>query len=302
MKMVDVNDSDINKVNNPRVQRKEMTDEEIIQKSINPSGSPVASQIQNNNDISSDLNNSFLDNSNYYSIEGLPSRGLLYKKGTQISGRPLKVLEVKKLASLNEFNADFIVNDILRRTIRGIKIEDILIADKLFIILWLRANTYRDSGYVVDFTCTKCQQESQYHFELDNLEVKNLSESYNPNKEITLASGQKVQVKFLTIGDELKINRFKEINVKAVGEIDNELLNIAAMLENVNNQEMSLMEKYYWITNMDPGDFSYLASYIEECGMGIKPYISVKCSNCGGTGPVGISFRGDFFLPKYKFE
>jgi hypothetical protein len=73
---------------------------------------------------------------NYWAINGLPSNYLLYPKGTQILGRPLKVLEVKKLSSINEENADFIINDILKRTIKGINIDNLLVADKLFIILW----------------------------------------------------------------------------------------------------------------------------------------------------------------------
>ena len=40
-----------------------------------------------------------VDNSNYWDITGLPTGGLLYPAGTKIMGRPLKVLEVKKLTS-----------------------------------------------------------------------------------------------------------------------------------------------------------------------------------------------------------
>lgn len=315
MLMSNVNEDDLRKLEQSQIDQPKTSqipnnlvdpgDEELIQKALNPEQATQTQQAPQQplmSEISPQIMGGPVDNSNYYNIEGLPSDYRLYPTGTKILGRPLKVIEVKKLTSLMEGNADFIVNDILRRTLRGIRVEDILVADKLFLILWLRANTYRESGYVVDFTCTKCEQESQYHFELDNLEVQKLSPEYDPNKTITLMSGAKVNLRFLTIGDELKINRFKEMNAKAIGEIDPELLNIANMLTNVSRPEMSMMEKYYWVTNMNPGDFSYIASYIEKFGMGIKPYVNVKCSNCGGTGPVGISFRGDFFLPSYKFE
>lgn len=236
---------------------------------------------------------------NYYEVTGLPSEGKFYPKGTTLMARPLKVIEVKKISSLNEDNADFIVNDILRRTVRGINVEDILLADKLFLIMWLRANTYRDSSYVIDYGCRMCQNKGQFHFELDQLEVQHLDPNYNDT--VVLNSGKKLKIKFLTIGDEIKINRFQETN-KSVGEIDTELLSIAYMLEDLSEDKKSLMEKYWWLTNMEPQDFAYITSYIEKFGMGIKPFISITCEKCGGITPVGISFRADFFLPSYKFE
>lgn len=300
MRMSNVNDDELKELNDSTkpIEKNELNDDQLIQKANNPISNdrPLMSE------ISPPIMETHMDNSNYYSIEGLPSRYRLYKSGTKITGRPLKVIEVKKLSSLMEGNADYIVNDILRRTIRGINVEDILVADKLFLILWLRANTYRDSGYVVDFTCSKCDQDSQYHFDLNNLDVQELSDEYIPDNEITLKSGNRVNIRFLTIGDELKRSRFKEMNLKSVGEIDDDLLNISMMLTDLNNPNMSMIEKYYWVMNMEPGDFTYIASYIQKYGMGIKPYVNVKCDNCGGTGPVGISFRSDFFLPNYKFE
>lgn len=239
---------------------------------------------------------------NYWELKGLPSKYLLYPKGTVILGRPLKVLEVKKLASINEQNADFIINDILRRAIKGINIDDILTPDKLFLVLWLRSNTYRDSGYVVDYKCTNCQKESNYHFEIEQLETQYLSDDYDPNKTLKLRSGDMIKLKFLTIGDETAISRFKEINSKAIGDIDDELLSLAKMIVSINGEEKSLIEKYHYITDMEPGDFSYISSYLEKYGMGIKPYMNVKCDNCGGNSQVGITFLHDFWFPQYKFE
>ena len=101
---------------------------------------------------------------NYHEITDLPSKYRLYPKGTKIFARPLKVLEVKALASINEDNANYIINDTLSKTIQGITIDDLVVADKLYLVFWLRANTYRESGYVVDFYCRHCESESTYEF------------------------------------------------------------------------------------------------------------------------------------------
>jgi len=240
------------------------------------------------------------DKSNYWVIDNIPSRYMLYPEGTKIYGRPLKVLEIKKLSSINESNADYVINEVLRKTIKGINIDDLYVSDKLFIVFWLRANTYRETGYVVDFSCTKCDSESQYHFEIDNLDVQYLDEEYDPEKLIPLKSGEKVKINFLTVKDNLKIERFKEMNTKLLGEIDNEIVNIAEMIKEVDGKKLNLLEKYRFVIDMDPGDFSFITNYIEKNGMGIKPYMNVKCNNCGGTAPVGITFLPSFLFPNFK--
>jgi hypothetical protein len=238
--------------------------------------------------------------SNYWLIDGLPSRYKLYPEGTNIYGRPLKVLEIKKISSINDVNADYVINELLRKTVKGINTDDLYIADKLYIVFWLRANTYRDSGYVVNFDCTKCNAASEYHFEINNLEIQYLSDNYDPNMLLKLRSGDTIKMNFLTIADSLNIERFKELNTKVVGEIDSELINIAEMMKEINGKKLSLLEKYRFICDIDPGDFSHISQYIEENGMGIKPYMTVKCNKCGGTGPVGITFHASFLFPKYK--
>ena len=82
---------------------------------------------------------------NFFPIDDLPSRYKLYPEGTKIFGRTLKVSEVKKLTTMNENNFNVILKDILTATLRGIDIEDICVADKVYIIFWLRANTFKNS-------------------------------------------------------------------------------------------------------------------------------------------------------------
>jgi len=241
-------------------------------------------------------------NANFWEVTNLPSLNKFYPEGTRIFGRPMKVIEVKKISSMGDSNGDFILNDIVRRTTKGIDHDEMYVADKLFIIFWLRANTYRDSGYVVNFVCPKCEMKSEYHFEIDNLEVQHVTEDFNPASELKMKGGDVITYDYLKIKDELYIDRFKELNYKAVGEVDDELLAMAQMVKTINGKELTLLQKYHWVTELDPGDFAYMRSYMEKKGMGIKPYVNVTCKECGGTVPVAVSFRSDFFIPEYKFE
>ncbi len=242
-----------------------------------------------------------IQGSNYWKINGMPSKGKFYKSG-DILGRPLKVLEVKKISSMNEDNGDFILNDIIKKTVTGIQLEEMYIADKLFIIFWLRANSYKESGYVIPFECNRCGKSSEYHFEIDNLEVSEISDNFSPDADYTLPCGEVIRYDYLKVKDELYIDRFKELNRNVIGDIDVELLAMAQMIKSINGKVMTLLQKYYWITELSPGDYSYIKTIIEKNGMGIKPYVNVTCKECGGTAVVAVSFRDDFFTPQYKAE
>jgi len=236
----------------------------------------------------------------YMEIKGLPSKMKLYPKGTKIEGRPLKVLEVKRLAGITEENSDAIINDILRRTIKGIEIDNLLVSDKMYIIFWLRANTYRESGFGVPFTCGECGQDSNYEFTLDNLQIQSLPDDFSINKTfINLKNGDKISFHLPTIADERKSNRFKIAYANVIKELDDELVNFAIMIDSINEKELDIINKYNYLVDIDPQIFSYLVTELEKFDCGIKSYLEVKCDKCGGVGPVGITFREDFFLPKY---
>jgi hypothetical protein len=238
-------------------------------------------------------------NTNYWEVTGLPTGGKLYPEGTKIVARPLKVLEVKKLTSINEYNAESVITDILRKCVRGISVDDIYLNDKVFILFWLRANSFRNNSYVVDFECPKCEKESTYHFEINNIQIKSVE---NFEKDLILDSGDAISLKFLKIKDEKDIGNFREryeqIIVKAGGEVDEELVGMSFMIDTINNVNVSPLDKYNYVLRLEPEDFSMLLTHIENNTASVKPYMNIACNLCGGETQLGLSFRPDFFLPK----
>lgn len=226
----------------------------------------------------------------FWPIEDLPSKYLLYPKGIKIFGRPLKLIEVKKLSLLNEENFDITINTVLASAIRGIQIEDLLIADKLYIIFWLRANTYREPGYEVSFFCDKCEKMSNYMFTLDNLSVVYLKEDFLQNNifnNLTLG--------FLTVAEELEVKKFK----KSSTEIDDEIVNVAATVKLIDGKKETIQKKYSYLIEMKPTEYVKLKSIITKYEIGVNGNLKVKCQKCGGEAQVGVTFRPNFFLPDY---
>ena len=86
------------------------------------------------------------DNFNFWQLDlnEFPSRGRLYPKNTKIKARSMSVLEVKFLATLSPQNATLICNELLEKCtiLENIKYEDLLLADREFIIFWIRLNSF----------------------------------------------------------------------------------------------------------------------------------------------------------------
>jgi|TARA_R110001592_G_scaffold65278_3_gene200456 hypothetical protein len=236
---------------------------------------------------------------NYWPIDELPSKFKLYPTGTKIFARPLKVLEVKMLSSLTNDNFHHVITEVLKKSVRGIEIDKLLVSDKLFIIFWLRANTYKNSGYTVDFDCNMCDTHSTYEFEIDNLDIIDIKDDYNPNDTLKLPQcGDELTTRQLTIAEENNVKNFQTRNRRSLTEFDEDILTIANLIKTINGKEESLMYKYDYIVSMNPIDFGKIESYLNHFDMGISPIMNVTCKNCGGIADVAVSFRPEFFVPK----
>lgn len=240
---------------------------------------------------------------NYHFVEGLPTRYKLYPEGTKIFGRPLTVKEVKLLASIGQDNFDFIVNQILNAAIKGIDIQNLVVADKLYLIFWLRANTYKNDGYSSTYTCPKCKRDNNYLFGVADLVVKELSDEFVPGEPLQLLTNEDIiVVQFPTVKEENQVNQLS--NSKTAEAFDDDMLTLASMIKSINGKELSLRMKYEYVVQMNPEDYAFIYSYIQENDIGVAPVAKMNCqhADCGEEISIEIRFHEEFFLPKYNFR
>ncbi len=239
---------------------------------------------------------------NYWEITDLPSKFKLYEPGTKIMARPLKVLEIKMLSTLNTDNINFVLNDVISRCVTGIKVDDICTADKLYIIFWLRANTYKDSSYSIDFQCPDCKAKGQYDFHLDKLKINYIKDSYDEQKDIVLPSERVIKIRQLRITDEIRLTNFEKTNANSLANFDTDLLHAATLISEIDGKKVSMLTAYDFISKAEPDDYSYIISYVNHYEFGIDPSIEASCKKCGGAAQVAVTFRPEFFISKYTFE
>lgn len=238
------------------------------------------------------------DYSKHILIENLPSKYLRYAQGTKIYGRPLNIRELKKLANITPMNASTTIDDTLRGAIKGIAFDDILAGDKLYLILWLRANTYQESGYSVPFICPGCEGRATYDFKVENIEINYMRDDMNLEEPIEMPGGDFIVFKYPTIKDEMRIVNFKESVKKSLSTYDDDTLSLAIWINTVNGKSLSLMEVYSYISDVKL--YSIVKGYVGEFEFGISEALTVKCNKCGGTAQVGLTFREDFIIPVYQ--
>jgi hypothetical protein len=241
------------------------------------------------------------DGNIYYEITGLPTKGKFYPEGTKILARPLKVLEVKKLSQMNKENADEIVNNVISCATKGINIDDLYSSDKLYIIFWLRANTYKNSEGSIKIECPKCNTLADYSFKIEDLIVRDYEEGQieKITNGLVLANKDVIKFKFLTVRDEQENLKFLRKHKDSLMNFDDEILAICKMIESINGEKTGMVDKYMYLTEqLTPSEFSLIQSYIYDISIGLEPFMEVKCSNCGGIVETPLPFRADFFLPK----
>jgi len=231
-------------------------------------------------------------------LNELPSKGVLYPEGTKLYGRRLKVKEVKKLAQMNESNSDEVIKEVLKSSIKGIDIETLYDDDKTYIILWLRANTYREPGYNISFFCSNCNKLSSYEFSLDQIHIIHIDEN-KLNFVKVLKNDDEIEKKYLQVKDNDKIKKF--LSRYSEMEIDTDLLEDAVKIRSINNENLDLMSKYNYVSDkLDPQNYAQLKSFLKENTFGIGKYIKVKCNKCEGASQTGLVFSEEFFIPEYK--
>lgn len=258
----------------------------------------------------------------YHEIHGIPSKGKLYPEGSRIFARPLKILEIKQLTNMTDTNYSFIINNVLKQTVILDKIEfdDLVVADKFFLIFWQRANTYQGDGFTIDFNCESCMgikikedqnlgiettdeslreaSASKYSFDVSSLNLDDIKPDYNPNTIIELASGDKITIFQHTVASELAVDSI--LTKKLIPNVDEDLLNIASVISSINGKQVDIRTAYVYLINIQPGDFITIINYKDNYDINIKPSFTVECKNCGGEVETPLTFRPDFFLPKYS--
>ena len=207
-----------------------------------------------------------LDKYNFVKLtmDELPSRGKSYPEGSYIKGRFLNLRDVKFIGLINKNNATTIVNEIIERCFyfHGIKFEDLLLEDRKYLSLWLRANSFiNNSGYKLEIKkCSGCSRSFSKEIRLENLKINYLDGDIE--EEVTLPdSGETFIVSYPKI-DKLGV-RYEDSEIEEV------------------IRSVCVDSPLEFVLGLSAYDYVYLLEIIKERNIGLDFYLNLECPHCG---------------------
>lgn len=235
----------------------------------------------------------------------LPSQGLLYAESSPLStGRiEMKYMTAKEediLTNQNYLRQGTVVDKLLQSMIvTKINYEDLLVCDKDAIMIAARVLGY-GKDYTFKYTPSSTGVAEDVTIDLTTLDEKKLSENLvktprtNEFPFILPHSGNEVTFKFLTHGDEKKIDQelqgLKKINPKVSPEISTRWKYI---ITSVNGDKSNKTVREFVDNYLLAKDSRALREYISSIVPGVKlefTYSNDGYVEEGVTIPIGVTF------------
>lgn len=212
----------------------------------------------------------------------LPSEGKFYPGFKQVSITPMTFEHEKLIISNIKKDIDPI-NLLLSNCVKGIPIPDLLLFDKLFILMKIRELSYGDT-YKFSLDCPKCQKESIVEMSFKNLLINKISPEITDPRIITLpVAKKKIKVRFPRVKDEQYL-------------MDPELASnsLYRFVEAVENYTDPVLITQF-IKKLPIKDIKTIINEINRPDLGLDPRIIFECRKCGKDSEVAIPITTNFF-------
>lgn len=216
-------------------------------------------------------------------IVDLPSRGKFYKNSV-VSIRPMTFEDEKSMLLSRKEGADSL-NTLLSKCTKGIDISELLIMDKLYLILKLREISYGDS-YDVTVGCPQCNHDNKMSFKLSHLNKNEIPEDETNPKEIVLpVTGVKLVVRYPKVIDEKYLK--DEATIYA---------NLWRFVVSINGvPDLVLISNFLKDTRVPIKDMHVVLREIMGTQYGIDTKVKFQCEKCKTVTLTNLPLGADFF-------
>lgn len=241
----------------------------------------------------------------FIEIKGLPSGNAFYKNSLgmpiKLRGQPLKVKDILSLNVAKSSGEFEIIDNIIQRRIKGVSVNDLLEMDRLYIMAWLREQSFIRTPLKVNyFKCSECgHQNRDVTISIKDFIIYSLQSGTKDPKFDLPVSQQRVELKYERHGDVKRvINYIKENeSFREITDSDAYLFRIASMLKG-----KSIESGIEFLEKLCPEDFAAINTVVNSMETGITNIAKVKCGKeeCQHENLIRIPFSGDFYLPKLQ--
>jgi rRNA maturation protein Nop10 len=236
----------------------------------------------------------------------LPSKGILYEDiPSEVVIRNITTTEEKMIfGSSNVKSLDKVMDDCIKEP-EGLKVNELLTADKHFVLIQLRILTY-GSDYNVKNTCEHCGETDNYVVNLlEDMPIDELDEDFVEPFEFELPMCEDTVGLKLLRGEDLekvekKAKRIKKRSIGNTGDIKY-ILRKAQSIVTVNGEELPSGKRQKYVESLHGRDSAYISSALESIRVGYDNLIFKQCKHCGGEMEFSLPMNSEFFRPKFRF-
>lgn len=236
----------------------------------------------------------------------LPSKGKLYLEDVNpevvLSSMKAKH-EMLRLSATEESHKIMaqIIDDCIE-TDFGISSYDLCLGDFQFLLFKLRIVTF-GNNYELLGKCPFCGFEQTYKIDLDSLETKEYTNSYEELKHLTLpVGGEELLLTYQTPRMLDRINtKMREYRKRHRDSDENPtiLYNIMSVIDEVNGEIPDAIELEEWIKELPLADATAIVNRIDEMNnsIGVNLFVEDSCRICGTSFIVPFRVNNTFFRP-----
>lgn len=237
----------------------------------------------------------------------LPSKGLLYEGKVPdglVTIEPMGTRE-EKLFSAGDASGSAIIGKVIKACTKlDMDHEDLIVGDRLFLLLHIRMISYGNE-YVYPYRCSHCRKRSVGKLNLAELQIKYADEENKGTYEVELpVLGHRVTMRQLTGTDEQKVRKYGSRMTKVrSGNVDDVkyVYRLARMVELIDGEQVGIKEAIELIESLKGIDSLELRDAIEDNGIGPMLDVNPTCSNCGfENGPMPMPWDSEFFRPRRR--
>jgi hypothetical protein len=216
-------------------------------------------------------------------IVNLPSRGKFYKDFKEVKVLPLLFEDEQRILTAKGRDSNPI-NNILSKCVKGIPINDLIIADKLYLLLKIKEISYGPE-YKFSIICPKCESNVDTVLDVN----KHMPVNYAPDeltdpREVTLPILKvKARVRFPRIADE-----------QYTMDVDSAIQNLYRFVVSINgNEDIVFISKA--LKKMHIRDIKTLMKEIKRDDVGVNSSFQFECPHCNHKDIMGVPFDANFF-------
>lgn len=213
----------------------------------------------------------------------LPSRGAFYSNYKGVKVLPLRFEDEYRILLSKDKNVNPVIS-IIEKCTEGIRIQDLLAADKLYLLLKIREISY-GSDYKFDVVCPDCGENS--------LTTLNIAQHLNINYfPADLKDPRVIKLPLLKVDVEVRFPRVSDDVYLASSEDASRNLHRFVVSINGNNDPVFIAKA---IQRMHIKDLKTITKEVHRRDLGVDTTFRFECPKCKFNSKLEVPLDANFF-------